>query len=190
MEKLYVQSFKLLIMAKKYLTPVNFSEDVSVSCEGNSLKVKGKLGEMSLDVHPDVKILENKDSIGFNPSNNLPETRAITGTMRALATNLIRGVTEGFEKTLEINGVGYRAKLSGNKIELSLGFSHPIIYELPEVVSAELPSQTEIKLKSMNKQVLGEVASQIRGFRPPEPYKGKGVKYQDEKIRRKESKKA
>ena len=110
--------------------------------------------------------------------------------MRALSNNLVKGVSEGFERKLEINGVGYRAKLSGEKLELSLGFSHPVVYELPKEVSAEVPSQTEIVLKSTNKQSLGQVASEIRAFRPPEPYKGKGVKYSDEVIKRKESKKA
>ena len=110
--------------------------------------------------------------------------------MRALTKNIIEGVSVGFERKLEINGVGYRAKLSGNKLELSLGFSHPVVYELPEAVSAEVPSQTEIVLKSADKQIIGQVAAEIRSFRPPEPYKGKGVRYSNEKIRRKESKKA
>mgnify|MGYP002525327863 FL=1 len=110
--------------------------------------------------------------------------------MRALTKNIIEGVSVGFEKKLEINGVGYRAKLSGNKLELSLGFSHPVVYELPEAVSAEVPSQTEIVLKSTDKQKIGQVAAEIRSFRPPEPYKGKGVRYSNERIRRKESKKA
>ena len=110
--------------------------------------------------------------------------------MRALTKNIIEGVSVGFEKKLQINGVGYRAKLSGNKLELSLGFSHPVVYELPEAVSAEVPSQTEIILKSTDKQKIGQVAAEIRSFRPPEPYKGKGVRYSEERIRRKESKKA
>ena len=110
--------------------------------------------------------------------------------MRALTKNIIEGVTSGYEKKLEINGVGYRAKLSTNKLEFSLGFSHPGEYQLPEGVTAELPSQTEIVLKSTDKQKIGQVAAEIRNFRPPEPYKGKGVKYSDEIIRRKESKKA
>ena len=110
--------------------------------------------------------------------------------MRALSINLMKGVSEGFEKKLEINGVGYRAKLEGNIIELSLGFSHPVQHELPDGVSAELPSNTEITLKSMDKQLVGQVAAEIREYRPPEPYKGKGVKYAEETIKRKESKKA
>jgi large subunit ribosomal protein L6 len=110
--------------------------------------------------------------------------------MRALATNMIQGVEVGFEKKLEINGVGYRATLEGNIINLSLGFSHPIKHDLPEGVTADLPSNTEIILKSMDKQLVGQVAAEIRDYRPPEPYKGKGVKYSDERIIRKESKKA
>ena len=110
--------------------------------------------------------------------------------MRALSKNLMQGVSDGFEKKLEINGVGYRAKLEGKVVELSLGFSHPIKHELPDGVSAELPSNTEIILKSMDKQLVGQVAAEIRDYRPPEPYKGKGVKYAEEVIKRKESKKA
>ena len=148
------------------------------------------MGDLSLDVHPLVEINQEENSIAFSPTKEDKETLALTGTMRALTKNLIEGVTEGFEKKLEINGVGYRAKLQGSKLELSLGYSHPVFYDLPEGVTAELPSQTEIVLKSMEKQKLGQVAAEIRGFRPPEPYKGKGVKYADEHIKRKESKKA
>ena len=148
------------------------------------------MGDLSLDVHPLVKINQEDNSIAFSPSNENKETLALTGTMRALTKNLIQGVTEGFEKKLEINGVGYRAKLQRSKLEKSLGYSHPLFYDLPEGVTGELPSQTEIVLKSMEKQKLGQVAAEIRGFRPPEPYKGKGVKYADENIKRKESKKA
>jgi large subunit ribosomal protein L6 len=109
--------------------------------------------------------------------------------MRSLAINMIEGVSQGFEKKLEINGVGYRVKVSGSKLELSLGYSHPVNYDLPEGITAEAPTNTELVLSSINKQLLGDVASEIRSFRPPEPYKGKGVKYSDENIKRKESKK-
>ena len=177
-------------MAKTFLKPLNIPAEVSLSCEGKSLSAKGKLGELKLSIHPNVEILIDDENITFSPSNELQETQALTGTMRALTNNLMQGVSLGFEKKLEINGVGYRAKLSGNKLELSLGFSHPVHYELPEGVSAEMPSRTEIILRSMDKQMIGQVASEIRDFRPPEPYKGKGVKYSDERIRRKESKKA
>ena len=177
-------------MSKTFLKPIKIPEGVSLAYEDNSLSVKGKLGKMNLDVHPKVEMFKEESSIAFIPTDEFPETKALTGTMRALTQNLIHGVSVGFEKKLEINGVGYRAKLSGSNIELSLGFSHQIHYKLPEGVSADLPSQTEIILKSMDKQLLGQVASEIRGLRPPEPYKGKGVKFSDEKVRRKESKKA
>tara|TARA_B100001029_G_scaffold177251_1_gene181600 strand:- start:125 stop:658 length:534 start_codon:yes stop_codon:yes gene_type:complete len=177
-------------MARTFTKPIQIPEAVTVSKTDNLLSVNGKLGDLSLDVHPLVEINQEENSIAFSPSNEDKETLALTGTMRALTKNLIQGVTEGFEKKLEINGVGYRAKLQGAKLELSLGYSHPVFYDLPEGVTAELPSQTEIVLKSMEKQKLGQVAAEIRGFRPPEPYKGKGVKYADELIKRKESKKA
>ena len=177
-------------MARTFKKPIQIPEAVTVSKTDNLLSVNGKLGDLSLDVHPLVEINQEENSIAFSPSNEDKETLALTGTIRALTKNLIQGVTEGFEKKLEINGVGYRAKLQGSKLELSLGYSHPVFYDLPEGVTAELPSQTEIVLKSMEKQKLGQVAAEIRGFRPPEPYKGKGVKYADEHIKRKESKKA
>lgn len=177
-------------MARTFTKPIQIPEAVTVSATDNIVSVNGKLGDLSLDVHPLVKINQEDNSIAFSPSNENKDTLALTGTMRALTKNLIQGVTEGFEKKLEINGVGYRAKLQGSKLELSLGYSHPVFYDLPEGVTAELPSQTEIVLKSMEKQKLGQVAAEIRGFRPPEPYKGKGVKYADEHIKRKESKKA
>ena len=177
-------------MARTFTKPIQIPEAVTVSKTDNLLSVNGKLGDLSLDVHPLVEINQEENSIAFSPTNEDKETLALTGTMRALTKNLIQGVTEGFEKKLEINGVGYRAKLQGSKLELSLGYSHPVFYDLPEGVTAELPSQTEIVLKSMEKQKLGQVAAEIRGFRPPEPYKGKGVKYADELIKRKESKKA
>jgi len=177
-------------MAKTFLKPINIPSEVSLSCADKTILVKGKLGEMELNVHSDVNFSIETENISFSPSNDLPATLALTGTMRALTKNVIEGVSSGYEKKLEINGVGYRAKLATNKLELSLGFSHPIEYLLPEGVTAELPSQTEIVLKSIDKQKIGQVAAEIRNFRPPEPYKGKGVKYSDETIRRKESKKA
>ena len=145
---------------------------------------------MTLEIHGDVDINQEENSISFSPNKDTKESLAITGTMRALTANYMKGVVEGFEKKLEINGVGYRANLEGNSINLSLGFSHPIKHELPEGVTAELPSNTEIILKSMDKQLVGQVAAEIRDYRPPEPYKGKGIKYADERIIRKESKKA
>ena len=133
-----------------------------------------------MSIHPSVMATTPEKELLFSPKEETKESIAMVGTMRALAINMIKGVSDGFEKKLEINGVGYRAKLSGDKLELSLGFSHPVIYQLPEGVNADVPSQTEVILKSANKQLLGETAAKIRSFRPPEPYKGKGVKYAEE----------
>ena len=177
-------------MARTSIKPIQIPEGVILSVEAKVLKASGSLGEMSLDVHKDVDLIKEDESVSFKPNKSSKESLAITGTMRALATNLMQGVSKGFEKKLEINGVGYRAKLEGKCLELSLGFSHPVKHDLPEGVSAELPSNTEIILKSMDKQLVGQTAAEIRDYRPPEPYKGKGVKYADETIKRKESKKA
>ena len=177
-------------MARTSLKPVEIPEGISLENQDKKLVFSGKLGELSLQVHEDVDIKQEENSISFNPNKKTKESIAITGTMRALASNMIQGVEEGFEKKLEINGVGYRATMEGNTINLNLGFSHPIKYELPQGVTVDLPSNTEIILKSMDKQLVGQVAAEIRAYRPPEPYKGKGVKYSDETIIRKESKKA
>ena len=130
----------------------------------------------------------NLITISYDESSS--ESTALAGTTRSLINNMVIGVSEGFQKTLLLVGVGYRAKASGKKLELTLGFSHPVQYDIPEQVDVETPSQTEVVLKSHDKQLLGQVAAEIRAFRPPEPYKGKGVKYADENIRRKEAKKA
>jgi large subunit ribosomal protein L6 len=177
-------------MARTSLKPVEIPEGISLESKDKNLVFSGKLGEMSLHVHEDVDVKHEDNSISFTPNKQTKESLAITGTMRALASNIILGVEVGFEKKLEINGVGYRATLEGNAINLSLGFSHPIKHDLPEGVTADLPSNTEIILKSMDKQLVGQVAAEIRDYRPPEPYKGKGVKYSNERIIRKESKKA
>tara|TARA_Y100001970_G_scaffold284867_1_gene403185 strand:- start:1563 stop:2096 length:534 start_codon:yes stop_codon:yes gene_type:complete len=177
-------------MARTSLKPVEIPEGVSLENKERNLVFSGKLGEMSLMVHENVDINLEANSISFSPNKETKESLAITGTMRALTSNMIQGVSVGFEKKLEINGVGYRATLEGNAINLNLGFSHSIKHDLPEGVAADLPSNTEIILKSMDKQLVGQVAAEIRDYRPPEPYKGKGVKYSDERIIRKESKKA
>ena len=177
-------------MARTSLKAIEIPEGVTLENNQGILSFTGKLGNMTLEIHGDVDINQEENSISFSPNKDPKESLAITGTMRALTANYMKGVVEGFEKTLEINGVGYRANLEGNSINLSLGFSHPIKHELPEGVTAELPSNTEIILKSMDKQLVGQVAAEIRDYRPPEPYKGKGIKYADERIIRKESKKA
>ena len=177
-------------MARTSLKAIEIPEGVTLENNQGVLSFTGKLGNMTLEIHGDVEINQEENSISFSPNKDTKESLAITGTMRALTANYIKGVVEGCEKKLEINGVGYRANLEGNSINLSLGFSHPIKHELPEGVTAELPSNTEIILKSMDKQLVGQVAAEIRDYRPPEPYKGKGIKYADERIIRKESKKA
>ena len=177
-------------MARNTKRPINFSEGVTAQVKGKLVTFEGKKGSMDLDVHSEVNVEANEESILFSPANDTKDSVTLTSTMRSLAKNIIEGVSEGFEKKLEINGVGYRVKVNGNKVELSLGYSHPINYDLPDGITAESPSQTELVLNSSDKQLLGDVASKIRSFRPPEPYKGKGVRYADEQVKRKEAKKA
>ncbi|QOR40256.1 50S ribosomal protein L6 [Billgrantia diversa] len=168
--------------------PVKVPAGVDVKLDGDQLTVKGGQGTLSMTVHSDVAIGQEEGQLSFNPSESA-KSWAMVGTTRALVQNLVTGVSEGFTKTLEIVGVGYRAQASGQTLNLSLGFSHPVEYTLPEGVSAETPKNTVIVLKSADKQKLGQVAAEVRAFRPPEPYKGKGVRYADEQVRRKEAKK-
>ena len=177
-------------MARNINRPVQISEGVKAELKGQVLSFSGQKGSMELVVNDQVNVEASEENITFNPKEESKESIALTSTMRALAINKMIGVSKGFEKKLEINGVGYRVKVNGDSLELSLGFSHPVIYKLPEGVSAEAPTNTELVLTSADKQLLGDAASKIRSFRPPEPYKGKGVKYADERIIRKESKKA
>ena len=177
-------------MARNINRPIQISEGVKAELKGQVLSFSGQKGSMELVVNDQVNVEASEENITFNPKEESKESIALTSTMRALAINKMIGVSKGFEKKLEINGVGYRVKVNGDSLELSLGFSHPLIYKLPEGVSAEAPTNTEIVLTSADKQLLGDAASKIRSFRPPEPYKGKGVKYADERIIRKESKKA
>ena len=165
-------------------------EGVNFSIEGRILSVKGKLGELTEEITDLVKVEYKDNKVSVKPSSKDKDSLSQWGLVRSLINNMVIGVSEGFQKTLILVGVGYRAKASGKKLELTLGFSHPVHYELPEQVEVETPSQTEVVLKSHDKQVHGQVAAEIRAFRPPEPYKGKGVKYSDENIRRKEAKKA
>ena len=177
-------------MARNINRPIQISEGVKAELKGQVLSFSGQKGSMELVVNDQVNVEASEENITFNPKEESKESIALTSTMRALAINKMIGVSKGFEKKLEINGVGYRVKVNGDSLELSLGFSHPLIYKLPEGVSAEAPTNTELVLTSADKQLLGDAASKIRSFRPPEPYKGKGVKYADERIIRKESKKA
>ncbi|OHV11524.1 50S ribosomal protein L6 [Kushneria phosphatilytica] len=168
--------------------PIRLPSGVEATFEGDQLTVKGGQGQLEMNVHRDVKIEQQDGMLTFAPSDNA-RGWAMAGTTRALVNNMVLGVTEGFSKTLEITGVGYRAQANGQTLNLTLGFSHPIEYQVPEGVSVETPRNTTIVLKSIDKQLLGQVAAEIRAFRPPEPYKGKGVRYGDERIRRKEAKK-
>ena len=148
------------------------------------IKVNGSKGELEFVIPNSVSVnqLDQELTVGYDEASK--ESTALAGTTRALVNNMIIGVSQGFEKKLELRGVRYRAKASGKSLELTLGFSHPVVYELPNEVEVEIPSQTEIILRSFNKQVLGQGAAEIRSFRPPEPYKGKGVRYSDEYVKR------
>lgn len=168
---------------------VTIPSGVEVKMDGGQISVKGSKGSLALDINPMVTISEEDGHLSFKGDEAERTSQAMAGTFRSLVNNMVQGVTEGFQKKLELNGVGYRAAAKGKTLNLVLGFSHPIDYALPEGVTAETPSQTEIVLSSIDKQLLGQAAAEIRAFRPPEPYKGKGVRYADEYVRRKEAKK-
>lgn len=169
--------------------PVTVPAEVKVQISGQNLSVKGANGALELDIHQDVEVRDDAGLLRFAPRDGSTRSRALAGTMRSLANNMVQGVNKGFEKKLELSGVGYRAAVKGKVLNLTLGFSHPVDYPLPEGVTAETPSQTSILIKGADKQKVGQVAAEIRAFRPPEPYKGKGVRYADEYVRRKEAKK-
>ena len=176
-------------MSRVANSPVPVPSGVEVKLSDESIAIKGGKGSLELNVHHLVEIKQDDGELTFAARNTSQESRSLSGTFRSLVNNMVVGVHEGFEKKLVLNGVGYRAKASGKTVNLSLGFSHPVDYTLPEGVTAETPSQTEIVLKGIDKQLVGQVAAEIRSFRPPEPYKGKGVRYADEYVRRKEAKK-
>lgn len=174
-------------MSRVARKPVAVPKGVEVKLEDQVLSFKGKNGELSLNVHPTVGVTFEDNLIRFVPNSedNIP----MAGTMRSLAQGSVDGVANGFEIKLQLVGVGYRAQVQGRTLNLQLGYSHPIDYPLPDGVTAETPSATEIVIKGADKQKVGQVASNVRALRPPEPYKGKGVKYADERILRKEAKK-
>ncbi|MEJ2416910.1 MAG: 50S ribosomal protein L6 [Exilibacterium sp.] len=176
-------------MSRVANSPVEVPAGVSVALQGQEVTVKGSNGTLALEIHGKVEVKQDDNLLTFSARDGAKQSLALAGTTRALINNMVIGVSKGFEKKLQLNGVGYRAKASGKAVNLTLGFSHPIDYTLPEGVVAETPSQTEIVLKSADKQLLGQVASEIRAYRPPEPYKGKGVRYVDEYVHRKEAKK-
>ena len=177
-------------MSRVAKLPISILDGVNVELLDNVVNVKGKLGELSFELPESISIEIENSTVSGKYNEDIQSSVALGGTTRSLINNMILGVSSGFEKKLELKGVGYRAKASGKLLELTLGFSHPVKYQLPEEVNVETPSQTEIILKSHNKQILGQAAAEIRAFRPPEPYKGKGVRYADEVIIRKEAKKA
>jgi large subunit ribosomal protein L6 len=176
-------------MSRVANSPVQLPSGVDVTLKGQGLTVKGSKGTLALDVHEAVEVKQDDKVLTFAAKDGVKNGVALAGTVRSLVSNMVTGVSQGFEKRLQLNGVGYRAKAAGKTVNLTLGFSHPVDYNLPEGVTADTPSQTEIVLTSANKHLLGQVAAEIRAFRPPEPYKGKGIRYADERILRKEAKK-
>lgn len=162
---------------------------VEVKIDGQNLNIKGSKGTFDYVVHADVEVVQDDGRLSFRARNEVPGAWAQAGTTCAVTKNMMKGVSEGFEKKLQLVGVGYRAQAQGDKVNLTLGFSHPVVHQVPQGVTAETPSQTEIVIRGIDKQKVGQVAADIRAYRPPEPYKGKGVKYSDEHIVRKEAKK-
>ena len=176
-------------MSRVAKAPVEIPAGVTVTLSGQDIKVKGPIGELSRVIHGSVACAQEENTIVTKITDDSRGAWAQAGTTRALINNMVEGVSKGFEKKLVLNGVGYRAKAAGKVLNLSLGFSHPIEHAIPAGVTIETPSQTEIVLKSADKQLVGQVAANIRAYRKPEPYKGKGVRYNDEVVRRKEAKK-
>ncbi|GAB2876310.1 50S ribosomal protein L6 [Paraburkholderia jirisanensis] len=164
-------------------------QGAEVAISDERITVKGPLGTISQNANRLVKVVNDNGTLKFEPTDESREANAMSGTMRALVANMVNGVTKGFERKLTLVGVGYRAQAQGDKLNLSLGFSHPVVHQMPEGIKAETPSQTEIVIKGINKQQVGQVAAEVRGYRPPEPYKGKGVRYADEVVILKETKK-
>jgi large subunit ribosomal protein L6 len=173
-------------IAKK---PVELKPGVEINISGQSITAKGKEGSLSMDLHAAVSVKQEDGVLSFAPNDSSKDSMAMTGTMRSLVSNMVKGVSEGFSKKLQLVGVGYRAQVQGNVLDLSLGFSHPVKYAIPAGISIETPTQTEINVKGADKQKVGQVCAEIRAYRPPEPYKGKGVRYSDEHVLRKEAKK-
>ncbi|EGC17043.1 50S ribosomal protein L6 [Kingella denitrificans] len=176
-------------MSRVAKNPVTVPAGVEVNFGTDTLTVKGKNGALSLPLTGAVKVELNDGQLIFAAADDSKHSVAMSGTVRALVANMVKGVSEGFEKKLQLIGVGYRAQAQGKTLNLSLGFSHPVVYEMPEGVSVATPSQTEIVLTGADKQAVGQAAAEIRGYRPPEPYKGKGVRYVGEQVVMKEAKK-
>jgi len=169
--------------------PVELPKGVEFKQSGNIVTLKGGKGELSLEMNSEVELKQEENVLSFTPRSGSRFAAAVSGTMRSIVANMAKGVSEGFERKLELVGVGYRAQAQGKKLSLSLGFSHPVEYAVPEGITVETPSQTEIMVKGADKQQVGQVCAEIRRFRPPEPYKGKGVRYAGERVILKEAKK-
>lgn len=169
--------------------PVVLPKGVEATLKGQRFSVKGPKGNLDRELHSSVEVKHEDGQISFAARDGSKSARALAGTMRALVNNMVVGVSEGFERKLTLIGVGYRAQSKGSVLNLTLGFSHPVDYDVPEGITVETPSQTEVVVKGCDKQRVGQVAAEIRAYRPPEPYKGKGVRYTDEHVVRKEAKK-
>jgi len=176
-------------MSRVAKEPVVLPQGVEFSLSGTTVTLKGAKGSLTMELNSEVEVTQEENQITAKPRSGSRFSTAIAGTTRSLLANMALGVTDGFEKKLELVGVGYRAQSQGNKLNLTLGFSHPVNFEVPEGIAIETPSQTEIVVRGTDKQLVGQVAAEIRRFRPPEPYKGKGIRYTDERVVMKEAKK-
>jgi large subunit ribosomal protein L6 len=176
-------------MSRIAKAPVDILSGVEIKIAGQEVTVKGNKGTLTRVFNNAVEVVQEENQLKALPREGHANNWAQAGTARALLNQMVVGVTDGFEKKLQLNGVGYRAQAQGSKLNLTLGFSHPVVYMMPEGITVETPTQTEISVKGTDKQVVGQVAANIRAYRPPEPYKGKGVRYVDETVRRKEAKK-
>ena len=176
-------------MSRVANNPVTVPDDVEVRVGDGEIAVKGSRGSLQLALTGDVTVERSDGVLTFAAAREDRRARAMAGTVRSLVNNMVVGVSQGFERRLQLSGVGYRAQAKGRTVTLQLGFSHPVEYTLPDGVDAETPTQTEIVVRGVDKQAVGQVAAEIRAFRPPEPYKGKGVRYATERVRRKEAKK-
>jgi large subunit ribosomal protein L6 len=176
-------------MSRVAKAPIPVASGVNVAISGDEVTLKGSKGTLSMKVHADVEVVQDGGDLQVKPRAESKDSWAMAGTMRALLNNMMVGASAGFQKKLQLVGVGYRAQAKGKTLNLSLGFSHPVDYPVPEGITIETPSQTEIVVSGADKQQVGQVAAEIRAYRPPEPYKGKGVRHADERILRKEAKK-
>lgn len=176
-------------MSKIAKEPVELPQGVELSRNGTIVAIKGVKGLLSMELNSEIELIQEEKLLTVKPRSGSRFATAISGTTRALLANMVKGVTDGFEKKLELVGIGYRANCEGKKLNMTLGFSHPVTFNIPEGITIETPSQTEVVVKGTDKQLVGQVAAEIRRFRPPEPYKGKGIRYSDEQIVIKEAKK-